>query len=89
MYQPLDFYYQDKELEQASLNEILEDGLNTFTESESSSLSFSLHEDEVNYYVLNVLSVVNESFDVSNTYFIEEEFYGYAGSWFSFSEEGI
>ena len=89
MYQPLDFYYQDKELEQASLNEILEDGLNTFTESESSSLSFSLHEDEVNYYVLNVLSVVNESFDVSNTYFIEEEFYGYAGSWFSFSEEGF
>ena len=89
MYQPLDFYYQDKELEQASLNEILEDGLNTFTDSEASSLSFSLHEDEVNYYVLNVLSVVNESFDVSNTYFIEEEFYGYAGSWFSFSEEGI
>lgn len=89
MYQPLDFYYQDKELEQASLNEILEDGLNTFTDSEANSLSFSLHEDEVNYYVLNVLSAVNESFDVSNTYFIEEEFYGYAGSWFSFSEEGI
>jgi len=89
MYQPLDFYYQDKELEQASLNEILEDGFNTFTESEASSLSFSLHEDEANYYVLNVLSVANENFDLSNTYFIEEEFYGYAGSWFSFSEEGI
>lgn len=89
MYQPLDFYYQDKELEQASLNEILEDGFNTLTEGEASSLSFSLHEDEANYYVLNVLSVANENFDLSNTYFIAEEFYGYAGSWFSFSEEGI
>lgn len=89
MYQPLDFYYQDKELEQTSLNEILEDGFHTFTESEASSLSFSLHEDEVNYYVLNALSVSNENFDISNTYFIEEAFYGYAGSWFSFSEAGI
>lgn len=89
MYQPLDFYYQDKELEQTSLNEILEDGFHTFTESEASSLSFSLHEDEVNYYVLNALSVSNENFDISNIYFIEEAFYGYAGSWFSFSEAGI
>lgn len=89
MYQPLDFYYQYKELEQTSLNEILEDGFHTFTESEASSLSFSLHEDEVNYYVLNALSVSNENFDISNIYFIEEAFYGYAGSWFSFSEAGI
>lgn len=89
MYQPLDFYYQDNELKQPSLNEILEDGFNTFTESEASTLSFSIYEEEVNYYVLNALSVSNESFDVSNIYFIEEAFYGYAGSWFSFSEEGI
>lgn len=89
MYQPLDFYYHDRELEQTSLNEILEDGLNSFTESEASSLSFSLHEDEVNYYVLNGLSEANANFDSNNMYFIEDEFYGYAGSWFSFSEERI
>lgn len=89
MYQPLDFYYKDKDLNQVSFNEILEDGFDTFTENEASSLSFSVHEDQVNYYVFSILSETNANFESENTYFIEDELYGYAGSWFSFNEDRI
>jgi len=89
MYQPLDFYYKDKDLNQVSFNEILEDGFDTFTENEARSLSFSVHEDQVNYYVFSVLSETNANFESENTYFIEDELYGYAGSWFSFNEDRI
>ena len=89
MYQPLDFYYKDKDLNQVSFNEILEDGFDTFTENEASSLSFSVHEDQVNYYVFSILSETNANFESENTYVIEDELYGYAGSWFSFNEDRI
>ena len=91
MYQPLDFYYEDTSLEGISFNDILSDGLERFSQSENEErrLTFSMHEDNVNYYILSVLNETNLDLESENKYFIEDEFYGYAGSWISFQEDDI
>lgn len=91
MYQPLDFYYEDTSLEGISFNDILSDGFERFSQSENEErrLTFSMHEDNVNYYILSVLNETNLDLESENKYFIEDEFYGYAGSWISFQEDDI
>ena len=91
MYQPLDFYYEDTSLEGISFNNILSDGFERFSQSENEErrLTFSMHEDNVNYYILSVLNETNLDLESENKYFIEDEFYGYAGSWISFQEDDI
>ena len=91
MYQPLDFYYEDTSLEGISFNDILSDGFERFSQSENEErrLTFSMHEDNVNYYILSVLNETNLDLESENKYFIEDEFYGYAGSWLSFQEDDI
>jgi len=91
MYQPLDFYYEDTTLEGISFNDILSDGFEKFSQSENEErrLTFSMHEDNVNYYILSVLNETNLDLESENKYFIEDEFYGYAGSWLSFQEDDI
>ena len=92
MYQPMDPYYKDNDqLETLVFNDVISDGFEMYiqvNESES-PLSFSIHENQVNQYMFDVLKTTNASFDTSRTYVIEETQFGYAGSWFLFDDDAI
>jgi len=92
MYQPIDPYYKDNDqLETLVFEEVISDGFEMYAQVNESEtpLFFSINENQVNQYMLDVLKTSNASFDTSSTYVIEETQFGYAGSWFVFEEDAI
>lgn len=92
MYQPMDPYYKDNDqLESLVFEEVISDGFETYAQINDTEtpLSFSIHENQVNQYMFDVLKTSNALFDTSSTYVIEETQFGYAGSWFVFDDDAI
>lgn len=92
MYQPLDLYYQDQQdLYSVNINEVFSDGLSNYLahENDDQQLLFSIHENQINYYVRSLLQETNSNFVITTNYVVEENFFGYAGSWFLFQDNSI
>lgn len=91
MYQPLDFYYQEREdLSRVTIETVISEGLNSYIEENNQEfIGFSIQETQLNYYILEVLQQTNPNLNVNETYVIEEDLYGYAGSWFEFKDDEI
>lgn len=91
MYQPLNFYYQNREdLSTISIESVISEGFNTYLEqSDQELIGFSVQETQLNYYMLEVLQQTNPNFNTTDTYVVEEDLYGYAGSWFELKGDEI
>jgi hypothetical protein len=91
MYQPLDFYYEAREdLSRVEIETVISEGLNAYLEENNQEfIGFSIQETQLNYYILEVLKQTNPNLNVNDTYVIEEDLYGYAGSWFEFRDDEI
>ena len=92
MYQPMNFYYTDSlELEDIVVEEVIQRGFDQYQDAQDSTLPlmFSIQEEQLNYYVKEALSSLNETQVEDSEYFIKEDRFGYAGSWFVFNDDEI
>lgn len=92
MYQPMNFYYTEAlELQDIVVEEVIQRGFDQYQDAQDSTLPlmFSIQEEQLNYYVKEALSSLNETQVEDSEYFIKEDRFGYAGSWFVFNDDEI
>jgi len=92
MYQPMNFYYTDSlELEDIIVEEVIQRGFEQYQDAQDPTLPlvFRIEEEQLNYYMKEALSALDETQLDGSLYFIEEDRFGYAGSWFIFNEDEI